>query len=156
MNFNVIFETLAPYLGTTTIGGTIIALVVAFVKIFASAKSLNGSIANIDKMITEGIKKVIPEKLYVKVEGVAKEEFAKMKAELLDAVDKNYLNAIKENTEVVKAVALALSSMKAIPDSQKEILAKYTETKPETTEALVVELVPVETETKKTKAVIME
>ena len=101
--------------------------------------------------------KVIPQNLYVKIEGVAKEEFAKMKAELVKEVNTKWLDQIKTNTELMQAMALAMCSMKAIPDSQKELLAKYLEIKPETTEALVVELMPtVETETKKAKAVIME
>ena len=157
MDFNVIYETLAPYLGSTGIASLICGALVIVFKLSGAIKEFKDKFASTNKLIEDGIKKVIPETMYVKIEGVAKEEFAKMKAELVKEVDTKWINQIKTNTELMQAMALAMCSMKAIPDSQKELLAKYLEIKPETTEALVVELVPtVETETKKVKAVIME
>ena len=107
------------------------------------------------KMIEESIKKVIPNTMYVRVEGVAKKEFAKMKTELLSVVEDKWVNQITENTELMKAIALALSSMKAVPDSSKKVLASYLEIKPKTTEALVIDLIPQEeAKEEKTKIVI--
>ena len=157
MDFNALYEVLAPYLGSTGIASLIGGAAVVVFKLSSAIKEFKDKFTSTNKLIEDGIKKVIPENLYVKIEGVAKEEFAKMKTELTKEVDTKWLNQIKTNTELMQAMALAMCSMKAIPDSQKELLAKYLEIKPETTEALVVELMPtVETETKKVKAVIME
>lgn len=157
MDFNTIYEVVAPYLGATGVGTIIVSALLMFFKLSGAVKSFINSFKNTNKLIEDGIKKVIPETLYVKVEGVAKEEFAKMKAELAKEVDSKWLNQIKLNTELMQAMALAMCSMKAIPDSQKELLAKYLEIKPETTEALVVELLPTnEVETKKAEKILIE
>jgi hypothetical protein len=157
MDFNTLYEIVAPYLGSTGMATTVVLAITLFFKLSSSIKNFADSFKSTNKLIEDGIKKVIPETMYVKIEGVAKEEFAKMKAELTKEVDTKWLNQIKQNTELMQAMALAMCSMKAIPDSQKELLAKFLEIKPETTEALIVDLMPtVESETKKVKATIME
>ena len=149
MDFNALYEIVAPYLGSTGIASAILGTLVLVLKASTSIKQFTASFKNTNKMIQEEIKKVIPQQMYVKIEGVAKEEFAKMRAELEKSVDEKWVKQIKTNTELMQAMALAMCSMKAIPDSQKELLAKFLEIQPETTEALIIDLLPEETSTKK-------
>ena len=144
MDFNALYEVLAPYLGATGIGTLIVGALTIFFKCWGAIKTFIGSFKDTSKMIEDGIKKVIPNQMYVKIETVAKNEFAKMKAELLQTVDEKWVKQIKVNTELMQAMALAMCSMKAIPDSQKELLAKFLEIKPETIETLVIDLLPEE------------
>ena len=156
MDFNAVYEILAPYLGGTGIATMIVGALVGFLKLSSAIKNFTNSFKGTSKLIEDGIKKVIPEHLYVKIEGVAKEEFAKMKAEIEKTVDEKWLKQIKQNTELMQAIALALSSMKAIPDSQKKLLAKYLDIKPETTEALVIDLIATEEKPKKVEKILID
>lgn len=144
IDFNAIYEILAPYLGSTGIATAIISTLILVLKASASIKSFSSSFKNTNKMIEDGIKKVIPEQMYVKIEGVAKEEFAKMRAQLEQDVNDKWLSQIKANTDLMQAIAMALCSMKAIPDSQKEIISNMLDVKPQTTEALVIDIIPQE------------
>lgn len=156
MDFNALYEVLAPYLGATGIGTLIVSALTVLFKCSGAIKTFIGSFKNTTKMIEDGIKKVIPEQLYVKIEGVAKEEFSKMRTQLENDVNEKWLKQIKANTELMQAMALAMCSMKAIPDSQKELLANFLEIKPETTEALVIDLLPEETNSTSVKKEIQK
>lgn len=160
MDFNTLYEIVAPYLGATGVGTLIVGALTIFFKCWGAIKTFIGSFKDTSKMIEDSIKKVIPNQMYVKIETVAKTEFAKMRTELLSTVEEKWVNQITENTELMKAIALALSSMKAIPDSQKKILAGYLEIKPKTTEALIIDLLPEETNStsdkKETQKIIIE
>lgn len=157
MDFNVILDVANPYLATGGILGSIGLILGIVAHASKTINNINSVFSNTSKKIEGSVKKVIPQTLYVKVEGVAREEFAKMRAELEKSVDKRCMEEIRKNTELVQAMALAMTSMKAIPDSQKELLAKHLEIKPETTEALVIDLISTEeAETKKPAKILID
>ena len=144
MDFNAVYEIVAPYLGSTGIATAIVSVLVLVLKASTSIKNFTNAFKSTNKLIEDSVKKVIPQHLYVKIQGVAKEEFAKMKVELLESVNEKWVKQINANTELMQAMALALCSMKAIPDSQKEIIANLIDVKPERTDELVIELLPEE------------
>ncbi len=144
MDFNAVYEIVAPYLGSTGIATAIVSILVLVLKASTSIKNFTNAFKSTNKLIEDSVKKVIPQHLYVKIQGVAKEEFAKMKVELLESVNEKWVKQINANTELMQAMALALCSMKAIPDSQKEIIANLIDVKPERTDELVIELLPEE------------
>ena len=94
----------------------------------------------------KAFKQAIPKELYVNIESLAKQEFEKIVTEIKAIVDEKFLSQIKANTELMEAMAQALCSMKSIPDSHKKAISKLLEIKPETTESLKVELLPVDNE----------
>lgn len=142
MDFNALYEILAPYIGATGIGTLIVSAFAILVKCSGAIKTFINSFKDTNDMIAENIKKVIPSQLYVKIENVAKSEFAKMKTELLNTVEEKWIEQMKSNTEVIMAIASAMCSMKAVPDSQKELLSQYLNIEPKTTDALVVDIIP--------------
>ena len=86
------------------------------------------------------------------METLTKKELGAITEHIKELVDEKFLAQIKANTELTQAVAKALMSLKAMPDSTKEELGKLLELKPtDTAEAMKVELLPSEPEEKNEK-----
>lgn len=147
MDFNAIYEAAKPYLGTGAIASAIVTIIAFAIKVIGVIKELRTSLASTESEAIKAFKKAIPESLYVSVESLTKAELAKIKDEIAKIVDEKFLKQIKENTELTQAIAAAILSMKAIPDSAKEKITEILELKePKTTESLKLELLPTEPE----------
>ena len=154
MDFNTIYETVAPYLGTTTIAGLIIFVITVAVKLKQLFQRSGVSLKNLETEVATAFKKALPDKLYIEVEALTKKELGAITEHIKEVVDEKFLAQIKANTELTQAIAKALLSQKAIPDSAKEEIAALLEVEPtDTTQALKVELIKTEEKEKKeTKA----
>lgn len=143
MDFNAIYEVVKPYLGTGAIASGIITVIVMALKAVKVIKEVKASFISTESEAIKAFKKAIPESLYISVESLTKAELAKIKEETVKLIDERFLKQIKANTELTEAIAAALVSMKAIPDSAKEKITGLLELKePKTTESLKVELLP--------------
>jgi len=143
MDFNAIYEAAKPYIGTGAIASAIVTVIAFAIKVIGVIKELRASLVSTESEAIKAFKKAIPESLYVSVESLTKAELAKIKEEIAKLVDEKFLKQIKANTELTQAIAVALFSMKAIPDSAKEKITGLLKLKePKTTESLKVELLP--------------
>lgn len=143
MDFNAIFETISPYLGTGGIATAVIGILAIVVKLGGLIKTAKKTFSSTHNEAVEAFKQALPKELYISLETIAKEELAKIKTEFTNAVEEKFINQIKANTELVQEIAKALCTLKAIPDSVKLEIAKLLDIeKPDTTESLKVELLP--------------
>ena len=157
MDFNSIYETIAPYLSTGAIASAIIAIIGIVIKFARVMKDIKGSFSNTESEALKAFKKAIPESLYINLETITKTELAKIKEEFSAFIDEKFLAQIKANTELTQAIAAALCSMRSIPDSQKEIIKGLLELEePKTTESLKVELIPTSEEQPQTSNIYIE
>ena len=156
MDFNTIYETVAPYLGTSGIGMLIIGILYVFIKYRGVIKNaeveLNSFLANIKKSwenteneALNAFKKALPQDFSINIEALARKELEKVKDYLNTSINNNWLNQVTANNELTRAMANALLSMKSIPDSDKKEIGKLLSL-PEvkTTESLVIECLKVE------------
>lgn len=158
MDFNTIYEQVAPYLGTTGIAGIIITLIVVFIKcrgvMNKAEKAINNFIKNIqakwdntENEALKAFKSALPKDLFINIESIAKSELSAIKDDIWNAIDEKWLGQITKNTELTQAIATALLDNKTIPDSDKEAIADLLKIKePNTTKSLKVELVEIENE----------
>lgn len=145
MDFNAIYESIAPYVGTSTIASGIIAIISLAFYTVKKIKEIKETFSSTESEMLKAFKKAIPETLYVSIESLAKAELSKITEEIKQVVDKEFLSQIKANTDLVNAMAKALISMKSVPDSVKKEIADIILTdKPATTESLKVQLLPEE------------
>jgi hypothetical protein len=145
IDFNTIYEKFAPIVGTGTFATFItVALAIAY-KVFKICKKAENTFTSTQALTIDAFKKAIPKELYVSVETLAKSELSKLKTEIMGAINENWLKQISSNTELTKAIAVALMSIKSIPDSSKEAIANLINiSKPDTTESLKVDLIPIQ------------
>ena len=158
IDFNTIFDAVAPYVGTGTIGTVIIGFLVLVIKIIKLGKEAKGLFSSVHAESIEILKKAFPEQIIVSVEPIVKTQIEKLKNEILEAVNTNWLDQITKNSELMQAIATALASMKSLPDSEKEKIAELLDIENiETTKSLKVELVPtpIITEPKKERETIL-
>jgi hypothetical protein len=145
MDFSAIIDKITPYLNLSTIAIVIVTALAFFLKIKSVISSLNNKYGNIGKQLSESVRKVIPESVYLNIESLAKTELTKITENINKVINEEVLGQIKANTELVKAIAEALCSMKSLPDSSKKAIAEMLEIKNvETTASLKIELLPVE------------
>lgn len=145
MDFNSIVETISPYLNLGTIATAIVSILVFIFKIKKEVKALKGNYLSFDNELLKAFKKAIPESVYVNIETLAKSELAKITENINKVINEKVLNQIKTNTELVKEIAKALCTMKAIPDTTKKEIANLLEIQDvETTAGLKVDLIPTE------------
>ena len=160
MDFNTIYEVVAPYLGTTGIAGVIVAIITVLVKargiIKKAQKEINGFISDMrtswnetENEALKAFKQALPKDLFVSIESLAKTELSAIKEEIWNAVNEKWIGQITKNTELVEAIATALIGNKTIPDSDKQYLAKLINKEAQTTSALKVEFLPVVEESQK-------
>ncbi len=145
MDFNTIIEKITPYLNLSTIAFVIVTVLAFYLKIKNAISSISSKYGALSKELKASIKKVIPESVYLNIESLAKSELAKITENINKVINEEVLGQIKANTELVKAIAEALCTMKSLPDSSKKAIAEMLEIKNvETTESLKIELLPVE------------
>lgn len=146
MDFNTIYEAIKPYIGTGAFASAFITIISLAIKFASVIKDIRNKYKDTENEALKAFKQAIPKELYVNIESLAKQEFEKIVTEIKAIVDEKFLSQIKANTELTEAMAQALCSMKSIPDSHKKSISKLLEIKPETTESLKVELLPVDNE----------
>ena len=127
MDFNSIVETISPYLNLGTIATAIVTILAFVFKIKKEVKSLKGNYLSFDTELLKAIKKAIPESVYINIETLVKSELSKIVEDINNAINENILNPIKNHTELVKEIAKALCTMKAIPDTTKKEIANLLE-----------------------------
>lgn len=153
MDWNTIYEAVSPYLGTIMIAAEIIAVLTLIFKFVSFIKQAKAALLSTEREAIKVVKKAIPESLYLKVESLTKKELGEITEHFKELIDEKFLAQIKANTELTQAVAKALMSLKAMPDSTKAEIGKLLDIKPtDTKEAMKVELLPVEEETKEKTA----
>lgn len=156
MDFNAIYELVAPYLGTTGIAGIIIAVLTLYIKgrkvlnkgdneISKFIKDLQNKWDNTENEMLKAFKSALPSDLFINIESIAKKELSAIKEDIWTAIDEKWLGQISKNTELVQAIAKALLDNKTIPDSDKKDIADLLKIEnSNTTKGLKVELLPVE------------
>lgn len=143
MDFNAIYEAIAPYFGTGAIATAIVTIISLAVKVANVIKDIRKESKSTHSEAIEAFKQAIPKELYVSIESLAKTEFESIKNELLKEFTENFIEPIRQNTELCQAIAKALMVNKTIPDSLKvQIADLLNEEKPNTVESLKVELIP--------------
>lgn len=151
MDFNAIYQAIVPYLGTGAIATTIVTILALAFKVLKITKEAKSIFSSTHAESIAAFKKAIPESLYVSLESITKSELSKIITKIEEAVENKFLSQIKANTELTQAIASALVSLKAIPDSSKVKIAELLDIpEVETTESLKIDLLPVE-ETEKVK-----
>ena len=152
MDWNTIYEAVSPYLGTTTIAAGLIAVLTVILKTVSFLKQAKATLSGTESEAVKAFKKAIPESLYLQVEALTKKELGAITEHIKEIVDEKFLAQIKANTELTQAVAKALMSLKAMPDSTKEEIGKLLDIKPtDTKEQIKVELLPIAEEKKTEK-----
>ena len=145
MDFNAFYESIKNYLDLGTIATVIVSILSIVAYLTKSVKNIKDSFSRTENEALKAFKAAIPKELYVSIESIAKKELAKITDEIKDIVDDKFLSQIKANTELTQAIAKALATMKSIPDSHKEDIAKLLEIgEIKTTGSLKVELMPEE------------
>ena len=145
MDFNAIYQSIAPYFGTGAMATAIITIITLAFKVLSLCKDARTTFSNTHAESIEAFKKAIPSSLYLSLESLTKSELSKIITQIKDAIDERFLSQIKSNTEITQAIAQALISMKAIPDSAKLKISELLELpEVDTTEGLKIDLIPVE------------
>lgn len=145
MDFNAIYNAISPYLGTSTIAAGIIAVIAIIIKVAVTIKKIKAEFSTTESEALKLFKKALPEKLYINIEGLVTSKLAELKDEFSAFFKTEFLDQIKANTELVKAIAEALVTMRALPDSQKSKISALLQIEmPKTTESLKVDLLPVD------------
>ena len=145
MDFNALFAEISAYLGAGGLATAIVTLIALACKVARVVKDLRKEFKATHFDAINAFKQAIPKELYISIESLAKGEFEKIKNELVKEFKETIIEPIKANTELTQAIAKALMSNKAIPDSVKEEIAEMLNVEaPETVEALKVEMLPVE------------
>jgi hypothetical protein len=157
MDFNVFYSQAAPFLGTGTIAGIIIAVFAIIIKAKGAINDIRSAFKITENEALKAFKNALPKELSISLEALAKTELAKITESINQVVNNKFLSQIKANTELMQAVASALITMKAIPDSAKKDIAKLLEIKDvKTTESLKIELLPVEPEVVSSEKVLID
>lgn len=142
MDFNTIYAQVAPYLGTAGIAGLIVTVITVLVRLKQLFTKSGLSLKELESNVTNAFKQALPENLYIEIEAITKNELQSIVENIKTVVDDKFLKQIKENTELMQAMAKALMSMKSIPDSAKEEIGKMLELPvTDTAKAMKVELI---------------
>lgn len=142
MDFNAFYESIKNYVDLGTMATFIVSLFGIIGYVAKSIKDIRGTFKSTENEALKAFRAAIPKELYVNIESLAKSELEKICENINNIVNDKFLSQIKENTDLVKAIANALVTMKSIPDSQKEEIAKLLDlSEVETTEKLKVDLV---------------
>lgn len=141
MEFNEIWNTVAPYVGSGSFVAAVGVVIGIVVKILYVIRDIKNS-ADIQNLF----KQALPKDLTVSVTALAKSEIDKLTAEIKG----EFIAAIKENTVLVADVAKAVASLRSVPDTCKENIAKHCEgIQTNTVESIKLEMSPELVEVKK-------
>lgn len=141
MDFNSIYQAIAPYLGTGVIGTALVGLIGIFCKGIKAFKEMRSTFKDTNAEAIERFTKALPKDLTVSLETITKQEFSKIKTEIATEIKEQFIEPIKANTELVRAMAEALAISKLTPDAYKEKIKEMLDLpEVETTNSLKVEL----------------
>lgn len=151
MDFNSIYQAVAPYLGTGVIGTALVGLIGIFCKGIKAFKEMKSTFKDTNAEAIERFRKALPSELTVSLETITKQEFSKIRAEIAADIKEQFIEPIKANTELCRAMAEALAVSKLTPDAYKEKIKEMLDLpEVETTNSLKVELNTEEKETQET------
>lgn len=141
MDFNSIYQAVAPYLGTGVIGTALVGLIGIFCKSIKAFKEMKSTFKDTNAEAIERFRKALPSELTVSLETITKQEFSKIRAEIAADIKEQFIEPIKANTELCRAMAEALAVSKLTPDAYKEKIKEMLDLpEVETTNSLKVEL----------------
>ena len=141
MDFNSIYQAVAPYLGTGVIGTALVGLISIFCKGIKAFKEMKSTFKDTNAEAIERFRKALPSELTVSLETITKQEFSKIRAEIAGDIKEQFIEPIKANTELCRAMAEALAVSKLTPDAYKEKIKEMLDLpEVETTNSLKVEL----------------
>ena len=148
MDFNSIYQAVAPYLGTGVIGTALVGLIGIFCKGIKAFKEMKNTFKDTNAEAIDRFRKALPSELTVSLETITKQEFSKIRAEIAADIKEQFIEPIKSNTELCRAMAEALAVSKLTPDAYKEKIKEMLDLpEVETTNSLKVELNTEEKET---------
>lgn len=148
MDFNSIYQAVAPYLGTGVISTALVGLIGIFCKGIKAFKEMTSTFKDTNAEAIERFRKALPSELTVSLETITKQEFSKIRAEIAADIKEQFIEPIKANTELCRAMAEALAVSKLTPDAYKEKIKEMLDLpEVETTNSLKVELNTEEKET---------
>lgn len=141
MDFNSIYQAVAPYLGTGVISTALVGLIGIFCKGIKAFKEMKSTFKDTNAEAIDRFKKALPSELTVSLEAITKQEFSKIRAEIAADIKEQFIEPIKANTELCRAMAEALAVSKLTPDAYKEKIKEMLDLpEVETTNSLKVEL----------------
>ena len=141
MDFNSIYQAVAPYLGTGVIGTALVGLISIFCKGIKAFKEMKSTFKDTNAEAIDRFRKALPSELTVSLETITKQEFSKIRAEIAADIKEQFIEPIKANTELCRAMAEALAVSKLTPDAYKEKIKEMLDLpEVETTNSLKVEL----------------
>ena len=148
MDFNSIYQAVAPYLGTGVIGTALVGLIGIFCKGIKAFKEMKSTFKDTNAEAIDRFRKALPSELTVSLETITTQEFSKIRAEIAADIKEQFIEPIKANTELCRAMAEALAVSKLTPDAYKEKIKEMLDLPDvETTNSLKVELNTEEKET---------
>lgn len=154
MDFSEIYEIISPYVGTSSIAMAIIALIGFFFKAINTFKEMRSTFVDTNKEAIDRFKKALPDDLVISLEALTKAELSKIIDQIRETIAKEFIEPIKANDDLIKAMAEALAVSKLTPDEYKERIKTLLELpEVETTNSLKVELTK---EDKKSAVVVNE
>lgn len=141
MDFNSIYQAVVPYLGTGVIGTALVGLISIFCKGIKAFKEMKSTFKDTNAEAIDRFRKALPNELTVSLETITKQEFSKIRAEIAADIKEQFIEPIKANTELCRAMAEALAVSKLTPDAYKEKIKEMLDLpEVETTNSLKVEL----------------
>ena len=141
MDFNSIYQAVAPYLGTGVIGTALVGLISIFCKGIKAFKEMKSTFKDTNAEAIDRFRKALPSELTVSLETITKQEFSKIRAEIAADIKEQFIEPIKANTDLCRAMAEALAVSKLTPDAYKEKIKEMLDLpEVETTNSLKVKL----------------
>lgn len=141
MDFNSIYQAVAPYLGTGIISTALVGLIGIFCKGIKAFKEMKSTFKDTNAEAIDRFRKALPSELTVSLEAITKQEFSKIRAEIAADIKEQFIEPIKANTDLCRAMAEALAVSKLTPDAYKEKIKEMLDLpEVETTNSLKVEL----------------
>lgn len=141
MDFNSIYQAVAPYFGTGVISTALVGLIGLFCKGIKAFKEMKSTFKDTNAEAIDRFRKALPSELTVSLEIITKQEFSKIRAEIAADIKEQFIEPIKANTELCRAMAEALAVSKLTPDAYKERIKEMLDLpEVETTNSLKVEL----------------
>lgn len=141
MDFNSIYQAVAPYLGTGVISTALVGLIGIFCKGIKAFKEMKSTFKDTNAEAIDRFRKALPSELTVSLETITKQEFSKIRAEIAADIKEQFIDPIKANTDLCRAMAEALAVSKLTPDAYKEKIKEMLDLpEVETTNSLKVEL----------------
>lgn len=141
MDFNSIYQAVAPYLGTGVISTALVGLIGISRKGIKAFKEMKSTFKDTNAEAIDRFRKALPSELTVSLETITKQEFSKIRAEIAADIKEQFIEPIKANTDLCRAMAEALAVSKLTPDAYKEKIKEMLDLpEVETTNSLKVEL----------------